>query len=146
VWNKQRKDEILIDVEDVALGHESKMRWNDREKWIFSDNIVHTPLIDGEMFKRAEVIMAARGAGRDGRERNRTQHHYVLRELLVCGLCGRRMQGQQSREMLLYRCRYPNEYALAKKAPQPHWPTTRSAGDLDHSWIQTIFQESASVW
>ena len=29
VWNKQRRDEVLIDVEDVALGHESKMRWND---------------------------------------------------------------------------------------------------------------------
>jgi site-specific DNA recombinase len=28
VWNKQRKDEILIDVEDVALGHETRMRWN----------------------------------------------------------------------------------------------------------------------
>ena len=26
VWNKQRKDEVLIDVEDVALGHESRMR------------------------------------------------------------------------------------------------------------------------
>ena len=29
VWNRQRKDEVLIDVEDVALGHTAKMRWND---------------------------------------------------------------------------------------------------------------------
>ena len=29
VWNKQRKDEVLIDVEDVALGHTTKLRWND---------------------------------------------------------------------------------------------------------------------
>ncbi|GAA3346796.1 hypothetical protein GCM10020358_59150 [Amorphoplanes nipponensis] len=28
VWNKQRKAEILIDFDDVALGHETKMRWN----------------------------------------------------------------------------------------------------------------------
>jgi hypothetical protein len=28
VWNKQRKDEVLIDVEDVALGHTTKMRRN----------------------------------------------------------------------------------------------------------------------
>jgi hypothetical protein len=29
VWNKQRTDEVLIDVEDVSLGHENKHRWND---------------------------------------------------------------------------------------------------------------------
>ena len=28
VWNKQRRDEVLLDVEDVAAGHETKMRWN----------------------------------------------------------------------------------------------------------------------
>jgi site-specific DNA recombinase len=28
VWNKQRKTEVLIDVDDVALGHETKLRWN----------------------------------------------------------------------------------------------------------------------
>ena len=28
VWNKQRKDEILLDVEDVARGYETRMRWN----------------------------------------------------------------------------------------------------------------------
>jgi hypothetical protein len=28
VWNRQRRDEVLIDVEDVALGHATKMRWN----------------------------------------------------------------------------------------------------------------------
>ncbi len=29
VWNRQRRDEVLLDVEDVAAGHETKMRWND---------------------------------------------------------------------------------------------------------------------
>jgi hypothetical protein len=28
VWNKQRTDEVLLDVNDVALGHTSIMRWN----------------------------------------------------------------------------------------------------------------------
>jgi len=28
VWNEQHKDEVLIDVKDVALGHTTKMRWN----------------------------------------------------------------------------------------------------------------------
>jgi hypothetical protein len=30
VWNRQRKDEVLLDVQDVALGFTSKQRWNQR--------------------------------------------------------------------------------------------------------------------
>ena len=33
VWNKQRKDEILLDVNDVAAGYETRMRWNDTGSW-----------------------------------------------------------------------------------------------------------------
>lgn len=28
VWNRQRTDEVLLDVDNVALGHTAKMRWN----------------------------------------------------------------------------------------------------------------------
>ncbi|WP_373300414.1 recombinase family protein [Amycolatopsis deserti] len=119
VWNKQRKDEVLIDVEDVALGHETRMRWNARDKWILSDDLVHEALIDAETFERAQQVLGARGAGRTTRERQRTRHRYVLRGLVRCGLCGRRMQGQQSREVLFYRCRFPAEYGLANKVEHP---------------------------
>ena len=30
VWNRQRRDDVLLDVDDVALGHVGKMRWNHR--------------------------------------------------------------------------------------------------------------------
>jgi site-specific DNA recombinase len=43
VWNEQRKDEILLDVTDVALGHVARMRWNDDARWIYSDHVVHPP-------------------------------------------------------------------------------------------------------
>jgi site-specific DNA recombinase len=29
VWNKQRADEVLLDIDDVAQGRSTKMRWND---------------------------------------------------------------------------------------------------------------------
>ncbi|MEV6445088.1 recombinase family protein [Amycolatopsis sp. NPDC051716] len=141
VWNKQRKDEVLIDVEDVGLGHETKMRWNTRDKWIFSEEIVHEPIIDVETFQRAQEITAAKGAGRTTRERTRTQHRYVLRGLLHCGICGRRMQGQKSRDQLLYRCRYPNEYGLANKTEHPrnvYLAERDLLGPLDR-WLSTCF-------
>jgi hypothetical protein len=28
VWNRQRRDEVLIDINDVALGHQTRQRWN----------------------------------------------------------------------------------------------------------------------
>jgi hypothetical protein len=30
---------VLIDVEDVALGHTPKLRWNETGKWVWSDNL-----------------------------------------------------------------------------------------------------------
>ena len=51
VWNKQRKDEVLIDVEDVALGHMTKLRWNDSGTWLWSKKIVQPPIIDKPTFR-----------------------------------------------------------------------------------------------
>ena len=60
VWNKQRKDEVLIDVEDVALGHTTKLRWNESGKWLWSDKIVQPPIIDRETFDQVQAIVAGR--------------------------------------------------------------------------------------
>jgi DNA invertase Pin-like site-specific DNA recombinase len=119
VWNKQRKDDVLINVEDVALGHVTKMRWNPQDAWVWSSDPTHEPLIDTQTFQRAQEVLAAHGAGRTYRERRTTEHHYVFRGLLHCGVCGRRMQGQQNKHALYYRCRFPTEYALANKIDHP---------------------------
>jgi site-specific DNA recombinase len=43
----------------------------------------------------------------------------VDRGLLYCGLCDRRMQGHWANEPPYYRCRYPEEYALANRVLHP---------------------------
>src|ERR1700746_3975900 len=57
---KQRKDEVLIDVEDVALGHTTKLRWNESGKWIWSDKIVQPPIIDRDAFNRVQAMVTGR--------------------------------------------------------------------------------------
>ena len=47
------------DVEDVALGHETRLRWNTRDAWIFSNDRVHEPIIDTETFERARDLLDA---------------------------------------------------------------------------------------
>ncbi|MFE7718192.1 recombinase family protein [Nocardia rhizosphaerihabitans] len=37
VWNKQRKQESLIDVDDVALGRETRLAWTAKDQWVYSD-------------------------------------------------------------------------------------------------------------
>lgn len=51
VWHKQRRDEVLVDVEDVALGHESKMRWNPTSRWVWSEHQTHPAIIDSDAFE-----------------------------------------------------------------------------------------------
>ncbi|WP_213456551.1 recombinase family protein [Rhizomonospora bruguierae] len=119
VWNKQRKDEVLLDVNDVALGYETRMRWNDKDSWVWSDTIAHPPLVTVNDFELAQTIMAAGGRGRTGNRLQKVRRHYVLRGLMLCGLCGRKMQSHQAHESAYYRCRYPNEYALANHVQHP---------------------------
>jgi site-specific DNA recombinase len=53
VWNRQRTDEVLLDVENVALGHTAKQRWNAVDKWVFSENQAHPLIIEKEDFDLA---------------------------------------------------------------------------------------------
>ncbi|MFE2070916.1 hypothetical protein ACFXDH_52650, partial [Streptomyces sp. NPDC059467] len=34
IWNKQRKEEHLYDVDDVTLGHRTRMTHNPAEHWV----------------------------------------------------------------------------------------------------------------
>ncbi|GAA2682312.1 MULTISPECIES: recombinase family protein [Actinosynnema] len=142
VWNRQRKDEVLIDVDDVALGHETRLRWNERDKWVFSEQVVHEAIVDPDTFTRAQEIAGAHGAGRNTREGNkRVTNTYLLRGLVRCGLCDRKMQGQKVKELLYYRCRFPNEYGLANKVEHPvnvYLAERDVIGPLD-DWLHTCF-------
>jgi site-specific DNA recombinase len=143
VWNKQRKDEILLDVDDVAAGYETRMRWNQAGSWVWSDAIAHEPLIPAEYFEAAQAITAGAGRARRGsREAHqRVTRPYVLRGRLYCGYCGRRMQGQHSNQAPYYRCRYPREYALASHVRHPGNVYLRET-DLPPAidrWLAVIF-------
>ncbi len=117
VWNKQRKEELLIDVEDVALGHETKLKWNPKDKWVFSDRPAHPAIITMETFETAQRLLACRGTA--STRTTRTRRGYALKSRLRHAQCGRRMQGNWNNGRPNYRCRYPSEYAIANKLDHP---------------------------
>ncbi len=142
VWNRQRKDEVLIDVADVALGHMTKMRWNEAGQWIYSDQIVHPPVIDADTFAQAQQLILGRRHVTGPRERFRTSHVYALAGRFACGICDRKMQGHWANEMAYYRCRFPAEYALANKVAHPLNVFVRERDVLPalDDWLATEFR------
>ena len=139
VWNRQRRDEILIDVEDVALGHETRMRWNERRDWIWSEQPSHDPIVSVDEYEAAQRRF---GTGkRSGGGRNAAPgRRYVLRGMLRCGLCGRRMQGQWSHDRPHYRCRFTAEYP-AHEDEHPRNVYVREDAILPalDAWLATLF-------
>ena len=118
VWNKQPKSEVLIDVMDVALGHMTKQKWNDQDKWIWSEQPTHEPLIDDETFKQVQVLRKAKGSA-DERSPRRTSRADALRGLIRCGVCGRKMQGSWNNGRPHYRCTFLSEYGAKNKVNHP---------------------------
>jgi hypothetical protein len=118
VWGRQRRDEVLLDVNDVAAGHVSRMRWNDPSRWVWSAHLTHQPLVNQATFQAAQASIATQSP-RSNRTLRATPRPYLLRARLYCALCQRRLQGQWIRGEAYYRCRYPAEYATASGFAHP---------------------------
>ncbi len=141
VWNKQRKQESLIDVDDVALGHQTQMTWNPKSDWVFSDKPAHPALVSREIFDQVRLRLTSRGPTSTGRILNRKQHPYAYRGLIIHEACGRRMQGNWNNGRAHYRCRYPAEYVLANDIDHPGAVYIREdqlSGPLD-DWLAGVF-------
>lgn len=135
VWNRQRRDEVLLDVDDVAAGHVSRLRWNDRADWVWSTEEAHPPLVSVEIFTRAQQ-QAGAGAHRPAERKPRaTPRTYLLRGLVYCGLCGRKMQGQYNHGRAHYRCKVGLDYPVDGDHPKSvYLREDRVVGPLDE-WV-----------
>jgi DNA invertase Pin-like site-specific DNA recombinase len=141
VWNKQRKDEVLLDVDDVTLGYATKLRWNKPDQWVWSEHEVHDALVSLDDFQRAQQLRAARARGRYSKKGNPTRRPYVFRGCILCGYCDRKMQGSWNNDQAYYRCRFPQEYALVNELDHPKVVYLREAeilGPID-GWLATAF-------
>jgi site-specific DNA recombinase len=141
VWNRQRKDEVLLDVHDVALGFTTKQRWNQAADWIWSEQTVHEPLIATATFERAQALRRTRVAHAQ-RAPRRTPRPYLLRGLLHCGICDRRMQGSWNNDAAYYRCMFLSQYAAKNKIRHPRAVYLREGlivPGLD-DWLSRLFR------
>lgn len=144
VWAKQRREEILLDVEDVGAGHQTVMRWNGEELWIWSAEPAHEAIVSKETFDAAHARLASRTGGRGHRAAPKANRHYLLRGRLRCALCGRNLQGATSNGRTYHRCKFGAEYATAAKFEHPTSVNLREDDLLPpiDEWLASIFDEA----
>lgn len=69
-----------------------------KEEWIA---VSIPPILDEEIIERAQRL---RRRNLELSQRNNKRHEYLLRGLVRCGLCGRKMRGITRKEYSYYRC------------------------------------------
>ncbi|MGO9961946.1 MAG: recombinase family protein [Acidimicrobiales bacterium] len=149
VWGKQRRFEELLDLNDVSAGHVTRMRWRASSEWIEAT----TPRTQALVDEATLAAVANRIGGGARREKQRdVVHPYLLRGIVRCDLCGRRMQGSARRSRIegsptrvLYRC----EFGARRSVPlgMDHPPTVYVREDaivprLD-AWLAEIVTPEA---
>jgi hypothetical protein len=72
------------------------MRWNPRDAWVSSRRQAHPAIVSVEDFERAQHTRTVR----------QTRRTYLLRGLLRCELCGRRMESAWNNGRANYRCHH----------------------------------------
>ncbi|HEX7133310.1 MAG TPA: zinc ribbon domain-containing protein [Iamia sp.] len=101
-----RRSTSFLDVDDVAAGYVTRQRWADGSTWVRGPVDAHPALVDQDLWD----TVAARIAEQSSRARPSTRSPrttsvpYVLRGLLHCGLCDRKMVGTTAHQTIRYRC------------------------------------------
>jgi site-specific DNA recombinase len=129
VWNRQRTDAGLADPANVTLGHKSVQRWNLPDGWVISARPAHPALISEDGFVAAQDINAARGPVPQGEP---VLRRYLLAGVLICGVCGRRMESAWSNGRPAYRCRHGRTSAMAPDPARPKNTYVREDKLLPH--------------
>ena len=132
VWNRQRTDKDLADPADVSLGHKSVQRWNLPGGWVISAKPAHPALVSEADFIAAQDIHAARGPAPRDEVGMPEKRRYLLAGLLVCGICGRRMESAWSNSRPAYRCRHGHTTAAAPDPARPKNAYIREDRILPH--------------
>lgn len=150
IWAKQRKVEELIDPDDVAAGLRTRLQWRPEDEWVRPTEQTHAALVSVDLFLtvRGRLASGQRGV----RKPRASTHSYMLRGLIFCGVCGRRMEGAwrpnraHDTGRVLYRCAIRNNRALGESFPDhPQSVYVREDAILNSidEWIASLTSPSA---
>jgi site-specific DNA recombinase len=144
VWHKITGTEVLLDIDDVTLGSKKRARPTSADQIITSAEHAQEPLIEQATFDAVQDRLTG-GVHAPVRRQRATPHPYVLRSLITCARCGRRMQGSWRQTRAYYQCRLadPAEYARSRalEADHPRSAYVREDRITRHidTWLAELF-------
>ena len=139
VWNRQRRHEILIDVHDVAAGHETRMRWNDRDDWVWSSHPTQVALVSLDQWNAAQDLLRASEQATTRTPKEGRQ--YVLAGMIRCGTCRRRMEGVWNHGRPYYRCQVHRDSSIDRtEHPATIYVREDSVVPGLDAWIAELFE------
>jgi hypothetical protein len=147
-FGRWTKHETLLDPDDVTAGHVVRFRRAAPERIVRSRMPAHPEIVPVETFTAAQLLRRSKSAGglatarkaeRGGRVTART---YLLRGLVRCGKCQRKMQGATIRAGAYYRCT-ARTMAPGSAALADHPKTVNLREDVVverlNTWIGRVF-------
>ena len=147
VFGRWTKHEELADPDDVAAGNVTRFRRSSPDRVVRSRRPAHPAIVSVEEFTQAQLRRRSRAAGGmrgiATLERDRpATGPYLLRGLVRCELCERKMQGGSNGKRVLYRC-IARQLAPGSPALTDH-PKTINLGEealtgAINRWIGQLF-------
>jgi DNA invertase Pin-like site-specific DNA recombinase len=153
IFGRWTKHEVLLDPDDVAAGHVVRFRKSPKERIVRSRTPAHPAIVTVKEFTEAQLRRRARSAGGmramaqldRGRNTNAAGRIYLLRGLVRCGLCDRKMIASPIRDGVYYRCR-AREIVPGSPLLEGHPRTVNLREDLLieplNAWIAGLFGPS----
>ncbi|WP_084643006.1 recombinase family protein [Actinoalloteichus hymeniacidonis] len=150
VFGRWTRHETLLDPEDVAAGHVTRFRRAEPEQVVRSRRPAHPAIVSVEDFTETQLARRSRASGgmrgiaKLERTRTTGTRPYLLRGMVRCDICGRKMQGATIRKHdTYYRCLArslaPGSAALAE---HPRTVNLREDELLEplNDWIGRLFE------
>jgi hypothetical protein len=110
IFGRWTKHETLLNPDDVGAGHVVRFRRAEPERVVRSRRPAHPEIVSVETFTQAQLVRRSRAAGgmrgiaKLDRDRSTTKHTYLLKGLVRCEICTRKVQGAAIRKGVYYRC------------------------------------------
>ncbi|MFD0811993.1 recombinase family protein [Amycolatopsis umgeniensis] len=110
IFGRWAKHEMLLDPDDVAAGHVVRFRRASPDRVVRSRSQAHPKIVSVETFTQAQLLRRSKASGglatarKAERGARSTARTYLLRGLIRCGVCHRKMQGATIRKGAYYRC------------------------------------------
>jgi site-specific DNA recombinase len=149
VSGRTKKADILLDPDNPGLGHVTRQKWQDRSDWVIASEQTYEPIVDEATWNRVQALVAANTRTNAVTPARRRTHagvkraepsRYPLAGLVVCGCCGRTLQGNTVRGHSFYRCKLTADYPGGIKN-HPRSLAVREDRLLPHvdAWLSGLF-------